>query len=151
MSYIEKTLREGENIAAKAELHWINYFKSFCILILGVVLAIASVGAVGMELYVWIVAAFLVLWGAYLSIKLMFVEMVVTNKRVVVKKGIIAVDTDELNNAKVEGIEIEQPVWGRILGYGDVCFYGVGVGKLRFSAIKNPTEFKKKADELVAG
>ena len=138
-------------MAAKAELHWINYFKSSCIIILGVVLAIAAVGAVGMELYVWGVAAFLVLWGAYLSVKLMFVEMVVTNKRVVVKKGIIAVDTDELNNAKVEGIEIEQSILGRILGYGDVCFYGVGVGKLRFAAIKNPTEFKRTADELVAG
>ena len=76
------------------------------------------------------------------------IEMAVTDKRVVLRKGIISIDSDEIKNLKVEGIEVEQSVMGRILNYGDVAFSGVGVAKLRFSDVARPRDVKRHAEEI---
>ncbi len=150
MSYVKRTLQEGETIELTAKLHWINYVYPMLLLLLAGVLWLFYItpGGFNKSDFFWLV----VLcggYGVYEFLKRWVMEMVVTNKRVVLRKGILAIDSDELKNAKIEGIEVEMTVLGRILNYGDVCFAGVGVNRFKFPAVANPREVKTRADEIV--
>ena len=150
MSYVKKTLQNGEVVELTAKLHWINYLF---VMLLFAVSALLWMYSLIPEDYnksdiFWLVL-FFAGWGIYQFLKLWVIEMAVTNKRVVLRKGIIAIDTDELKNMKIEGIEVEQSVMGRILNYGNVCFGGVGIGKLVFTNVSRPLEVKRRAEEIV--
>jgi len=151
MSYVKKTLQNGEIVELTAKLHWINYITSFLLFILAGLLWLYYIipdDEYNKSDIFWLVL-FFAGWGGYQFLKLWVIEMAVTNKRVVLRKGIIAIDTDELKNTKIEGIEVEQSVMGRILNYGNVCFGGVGVGKLVFTNVSRPLEIKRRAEEIV--
>lgn len=70
-------------------------------------------------------------------------EFVITNKRVIVKKGLIAIWTLEMNLQKIETVNVEQSIMGRILGYGCLTLIGSGGTRESFHCIKNPIEFRK--------
>ena len=150
MSYVKRTLQSGEIVELEAKLHWINYLVAWMLLAVGGLMWLCYLIS---EDYnksdlSWLVLFFCG-WGGYQFLKLWVIEMAVTNKRVVLRKGIIAIDTDELKNMKIESIEVEQTVMGRILNYGNVCFGGVGVGKLVFANVAKPLEVKRRAEEIV--
>ncbi len=69
-------------------------------------------------------------------------EMVITNKRIVVKTGLIRRETFDNRLAKVEGVSVEQGIIGRIFGYGSVTVRGVGIGSLTIPGIANAQGFK---------
>ncbi len=150
MSYVKGTLQSDEKIELWVRLHWINYLYAFGILFVSLLLWIYYItpGSYNKSDFFWLVV-FSAGWGVYEFLKLWTREMAVTNKRVVVRKGIISIDSDEIKNLKIEGIEVEQTVLGRILGYGNVCFGGVGVGRLVFENVDKPWEVKRKAEEIV--
>ncbi|MCY7351130.1 MAG: PH domain-containing protein [Cytophagaceae bacterium] len=74
-------------------------------------------------------------------------EFVVTNKRIIIKTGFISRDTIELNLNKVESIEVEQSVFGRMLGFGTLKVNGTGVTGQAFHKIDNPLEFRRRLQE----
>lgn len=150
MSYVQGTLQQGEKVELKVKLHWINYLYPAVLWAAAVLLLIYYLFPDDFnksDLF-WLII-FFAGWGGYEFLKLWTREMAVTNKRVVLRKGIISIDSDEIKNPKIEGIEVEQSVLGRILGYGDVCFAGVGIGKLKFAAVDHPWEVKRLAEEIV--
>jgi len=75
-------------------------------------------------------------------------EFVITNKRVIVKKGLIRRKTFEMNHTKIESINVDQSVLGRILGYGTLRIVGSGGTKEVVSNIHKPLEFRKKFQEM---
>lgn len=74
-------------------------------------------------------------------------EFVVTNKRIIIKTGFISRDTIELNLNKVESIEVEQSVFGRMLGFGTLKVNGTGVTGQAFHKISDPLEFRRRLQE----
>ncbi|OZI08143.1 hypothetical protein BWI93_10815 [Siphonobacter sp. BAB-5385] len=74
-------------------------------------------------------------------------EFVITNKRLVIKTGFISRDTIELNLNKVESIQVEQSVWGRMFGFGTVSIHGTGETSQVFTRISDPLEFRRKYQE----
>ena len=77
-------------------------------------------------------------------------EFAVTNKRVVIKVGLIRRHTLELLLAKVESIGVEQAVLGRILGYGTIVVVGTGGTRESFTNIAQPLEFRKQVQAHAA-
>ncbi len=76
------------------------------------------------------------------------VEMVVTNKRVILKKGIFIHNTDELRLEKVESTNIKKSLFGLILGYGTIVFTGTGNKVIKFEGIDNPQKIKNEIDDI---
>ena len=66
----------------------------------------------------------------------------VTNLRVVHKTGFIKRRSFEMSLDKVESVDVNQSILGRILNYGDVTILGVGEGKETISTIASPLEFR---------
>src|SRR5205809_7772010 len=69
-------------------------------------------------------------------------ETDVTNMRVVHKTGFIKRRTFEMSLDKVESVDVNQSIAGRILNYGDVTVRGVGEGAETIDTIASPLEFR---------
>ena len=55
-------------------------------------------------------------------------ELSVTNHRVIYKRGFIRRHTVEMNMDKVETVNVDQSILGRIAGYGTIHVLGTGQG-----------------------
>jgi uncharacterized membrane protein YdbT with pleckstrin-like domain len=97
-----------------------------------------------------VVAKFKIHWYAYMWVfailGLLFTEIALTTKKVIVKKGILSRNTDEMKLSKVENVELKQSLLGRILGYGQIIVSGTGSGKVTMTKIANPIEVKKQIE-----
>ncbi|MDD2986491.1 PH domain-containing protein [Flavobacterium sp.] len=75
-------------------------------------------------------------------------EFAITNKRVIIKTGLISRKTFEMNHSKIESVNVDQSIMGRILGYGTIGIVGSGGTREVFPNIKNPLAFRKKFQEM---
>ena len=69
-------------------------------------------------------------------------EIAVTNRRVIYKKGLIRRQTNEMNMDKVESVQVEQSILGRMFDYGTVTILGTGEGFETLRTIANPIELR---------
>jgi uncharacterized membrane protein YdbT with pleckstrin-like domain len=150
MSYVEKNLISGEELIYETGIHW-------SALILPVVYALVSATAGVAASYWWsdlkIVGAIFFAIAAiiivYAILKRNATEMAVTNRRVIIKTGITSRRSLEIMLAKVESIGIDEPTWGRILGYGSVTIHGTGGTPEPFHRIAHPAEFRREVQQQI--
>ena len=78
------------------------------------------------------------------------VELVITNRRIIYKKGWIARKTEEMSLRRIEEVNVKQGIGGRIFNYGKVRISGTGSGKINFPTVAQPLSFKKSIQEAQA-
>jgi uncharacterized membrane protein YdbT with pleckstrin-like domain len=146
MGYVDSNLLPNEHVTYRARLHRIIYLLPVCVLIVALVVALAS-GS-------WIAGGILGLIGLLLLvppwIRSISSEFAVTNKRVLVKVGLIRRHSLELLLQKVEGIGVDQGILGRILGYGTITVTGTGGTREAFRMIADPLEFRRQVQASLA-
>lgn len=77
-------------------------------------------------------------------------EFAITNRRVIIKTGLIARRTLEMNLEKIESVTVDQSILGRILGYGNIQIIGSGGTRETFFKISRPLTFRKRFQELTS-
>lgn len=127
MSYVENALLQGERIIYKGE---ISIWSLLPLIIIGLLLMAAN----GIGLIFWIIAV----------IKYQTTELVITNKRIIAKFGLIRRSTIEMNISKIESIQVEQSILGRIFDYGSLAISGAGNPKTPIPDISNPMNFRRR-------
>jgi uncharacterized membrane protein YdbT with pleckstrin-like domain len=147
MSYIEKNLMTGESIMYRAKLHWIVFLWPIICFVVAVSFFARGGNATGIGVPFILLA---IIMGIGSRIKYSTSEFGITNKRVIVKVGFIRRNSLEVLLSKVEGIQVNQGILGRILDYGSIVVSGTGGAKDPFHKISNPFEFRKKAQEQIA-
>lgn len=78
----------------------------------------------------------------------------VTNRRVIVQKGILGKDFDEIPVLQVRGVDVKQTFGQRILGYGTIRVSSEGgsrVGNEDWVGIPRPFKFQKVIENATAG
>ena len=158
MSYVESNLIPGEKVRYKTGLHWIVLFwPAVLCLVFGVTGLVLLVGVVGPKggsskamaivgLLCLVVGGLIALMGHFVRAA---TEIAVTNKRVIVKTGLLARKTVELLLSKVESIGVDESVWGRMLGYGSVVVRGTGGTPEPFHRVGHPLEFRRQVQEQI--
>jgi uncharacterized membrane protein YdbT with pleckstrin-like domain len=140
MGYVDSNLLPNEHVTYRARLHRIIYLLPVCVLIVALGVAVAS-GS-------WIAGGVLGLIGLVMLvppwIRSIGSEFAVTNKRVLVKVGLIRRHSLELLLQEVEGIGVDQGILGRILGYGTITVSGTGGTREAFRMIADPLEFRRQ-------
>jgi uncharacterized membrane protein YdbT with pleckstrin-like domain len=146
--YIDDILQPGEKLLYSTNAHWIFYLPAMVAWIAAAVLLILSRATVseGITL-LWLSASAVVALAAlYWTLKGWFhrwtTETDVTNLRVVHKEGFIKRRTFEMSLDKVESVDVNQSILGRILNYGDVTILGVGEGRETIRMIASPLAFR---------
>lgn len=151
MSYIEQNLNPGESILYQTRLHWIVLVAPFTIAaLLGLfgllgLLAGDSSTAVGVLVLLFIAA----LAAGFGILRRSSTEMAVTNKRVIIKTGIISKRTLELFLMKIESVGVEQGLSGRLFGYGSIVVRGTGGTHEPFTKIASPLEFRRHVQQQI--
>jgi uncharacterized membrane protein YdbT with pleckstrin-like domain len=146
--YIDEILQPGERLLYSTNAHWIFYLPAILAWIVVAILLVlsratttdsinllclAAAAVIGVVALYWTVRAWFHRWTT---------ETDVTNLRVVHKSGFIKRRTFEMSLDKVESVDVNQSILGRILNYGDVTILGVGEGKETISTIASPLAFR---------
>jgi uncharacterized membrane protein YdbT with pleckstrin-like domain len=119
-NYVDSHLIKGETVVHSAKLHWIIYLTPKAILTLWIAPYIQQVTS----------------------------ELAITTKRIIIKVGLIARRTLEMNLSKIETVNVDQSIMGRILNYGSITVIGTGGTREVFNDIANPMQFRKAFQEI---
>ena len=147
MSYIDDNLMSHEKIIYRAHLHWVIFTWPVIWLVIAVLCFIGGDDTATVGGIFTLIAVFHTI-PLFITYKTS--EFGVTNKRVMVKVGFIRRNSLEVLLAKVEGIQVNQGILGRMLGYGSIVVSGTGGSKDPFHKISAPLEFRRKAQEQIA-
>ncbi len=146
--YIDEILQPGEKVLYSTNAHWIFYLPAIAAWIVAIVLfgLSRSTTTEGLVLLCLSASAVVALAALYWTTKAWFhrwtTETDVTNLRVVHKTGFIQRRTFEMALDKVESVDVNQSILGRILDYGDVTIMGVGEGRETIDTIAAPLKFR---------
>ena len=132
-TYVDQVLLPGETIAWRARYHWITYgwpiFWTLVTLGFGIVITLP--------------------WAIVVWINQKSTDLVATDRRLIHKTGLISRKVTESRLGKIETINVDQGILGRMLGYGTVSVTGTGVSAVSFPNIADPLGFKR-AIEIAA-
>jgi uncharacterized membrane protein YdbT with pleckstrin-like domain len=124
-SYVEQALTRGESVLHLGRTSW---WSLSGYLFFGIVLLPVGVGLILLAL-AWV--------------KQRSTELAVTNKRVITKFGFIQRDTVELNIQKVESVQVQQGIMGRMLDFGTIVIAGGGNPQAPVPGISDPMGFRR--------
>ena len=147
MSYVDRVLQPGETVRHASRIHWVVYLPGLLIVLVGlaggiyatsfdpdtqriVMIGAGAVVAVGL---VSLIGAWFRRWTT---------ELAVTDRRIIFKRGFIRRHSMEMNMDKVESVDVDQSVLGRMFGYGDIIVRGTGSGLEPLKGIDSPIEFR---------
>ena len=157
MGYVDDAVTPGERVIHKGRVHWAIFLPSVFLLLLSLgsllvksnlpngaprnvaavaqlVFAVWTLVSVGRRVLAWI-----------------FTEFAVTSRRVIAKFGAISWRTVELNHNQIEGVQVDQGVVGRALGYGTVVVTGTGGTLTPIPVVERPLEFRRIVLEAIEG
>ena len=149
MGYAERVLQPGEAIAYRASLHWILMAPGVVLTVAAMALSIVAAVKAGPDLRTGLLGLSLVLFlfGAAQLLRAWLrrisTEIIVTNRRIILKTGLVGRQSIEMNLDKVESVLVNQSVLGRILDYGALVIRGVGAGLEPIADVAAPLEFHK--------
>lgn len=141
--FIPTLLAPGEKIVLETELSWFEYIPFIAAIIVEAICAGLLVGEVGL---VPAILLFLVVGAATALVPLLerkYSEFVVTNRRVIVKTGIISRNVFEMPPGKIESVDLSQSIGGRIFDYGTLVLHGTGDTAKVLKMIESPVRFRK--------
>ncbi len=133
MSYIEKSLGQGERIVARAHFHWWYSMKAW--------LALIFLG--------WCIIGIVIFVS--MMVKKWTTEIGVTTHRFVEKTGLFSLKTNEVALTNIEGVTLTQSFWGQMLGYGHLRIEGTGVDHIDLPSIGDPLGFRAAIETAKSG
>ena len=128
--------------------HWVFYLPAIVAWILALILLVLSRSTTTDSLVLLCLASSAVVaiaalyWTARAWFHRLTTETDVTNLRVVHKAGFIKRRTFEMSLDKVESVDVNQSILGRLLNYDTVTVRGVGEGKETIQMIAAPLAFR---------
>ena len=146
--YIDEILQPGEKVLYSTTAHWIFYLPAIGAWIVAIAFLVLSrtIVAETPTLICLSLAAIAAIFAFYKMLTAWFhrwtTETDVTNLRVVHKTGFIKRRTFEMSLDKVESVDVNQTILGRLMNYGDVTVRGVGEGAETIKTIASPLDFR---------
>ena len=143
-SYTAATLQANERPLHHTTIHWMALTGP----VVGAVLSLIVVMPIAMlaswKGYYWVWLLLLLPVGILLSavIAVRTSELVITDRRVIIKVGFIQRHTFEMFISKIESVAVFQGMTGRIFNYGTVEIRGTGGSSESFATIAAPLQFR---------
>jgi uncharacterized membrane protein YdbT with pleckstrin-like domain len=155
-SYVDSVLAEGERIVYRAHVSRWKFVLSYLV---GIFFVLAGAAAYvrradfgtesAMPAVVFVVIGLVVVLSAV--VRRWTTELVLTNRRIITKRGLVARNTVEMNLGKVESLHVNQSLMGRLFDYGDVTVVGTGSSLEPLLGISSPLELRKNLGTVAEG
>ena len=143
---IEERLLDGEEIIQHSYIHIGIFWKPVAVLIIALLVGFFIVKELGMLLL--ITAA---LMAFYALIKKEILLLVITNKRIFARYGILQVDVVDIHLDKIESLELERMVPGFIMGYANVVIMGTGNRYIVIPYVGNAIAMRRAYNQIALG
>jgi uncharacterized membrane protein YdbT with pleckstrin-like domain len=161
MAYDGQDLTSDERVVYRTYLHWIVLVPSFALggvlIVVGVIAAtrprfldtVYSGGGNHLLVlgYVLVIAGLCVAAGGVL--RRISTALTVTTRRVTISTGIALRRSLEILLSKVESIEVEQTLIGRLLDYGSIVVRGTGGTPEPIQMIGHPLDFRRQVQNQI--
>jgi uncharacterized membrane protein YdbT with pleckstrin-like domain len=163
MSYLQKMLLPDERIVHIATLHWVIFIPGLLFTAAGIFFGLYGhdlvsdfVGAafapvigkiVAGGALVCSLAGLGLLTGAV--VRQSATELAITNRRLIAKYGFISRSTFEIMINRVTGVNFDQTITGRMLGFGTILVHGAGGDISPFDGVANPQLFQRALMDTV--
>jgi len=144
MAYYTKVLQPDETVKIIGRLHWSIYGRAVLVLAVAVALLVLSARLTDpdWQRYALMAAGVVGLLGLLLLLSAWLrrraTEIVVTDRRVIFKRGLLSRHTVEMNVSKIETVDVEQGLSGRIWDYGTLLIRGTGSGVEPLEGVGSP-------------
>lgn len=149
--FIGATLSKNETIKSLFPLHWIVWLKVIFPALLFLLSIPVSVGysAASNSNALWFFPIIFLITAVCSTLSILGTEYAITDKRLVGKTGFIFRNNIDIRIAKLESVILDQSIFGRIFGYGNIIFNGTGSGKSAFICIDNPMMAKNLINQIL--
>src|SRR6185437_8986319 len=154
MPYYTRVLQPGEKVLVVGQLHWSIYLRAVLVLLIAAALLVWSYWLPDplWQRYVAVAGGVVAVFGILLLlatwIRRRATEIVVTDRRVIFKRGLLTRHTVEMNVSKIETVDVEQGLSGRIWDYGTLLIRGTGSGFEPLVGVGSPIQIR---NAFVAG
>lgn len=144
MSYVDANLLNGETVVHRTRAHWIHFWP----LLFAVLLALLLLPLREEQPLVFLAPVALGLFFLFRGlVRIRGSEYAVTNRRVIMKEGVVRRASVEILLSKVEGILVDQGLLGRLFGYGTLQVAGTGGSRHSYTRISDPLAFRRAVQE----
>ena len=142
--YTAATLQANERPLHHTTIHWMALMGAVVGAILSLIVVVPIAMLASWKGYYWIWLLLLLPVGILLSavIAVRTSELVITDRRVIIKVGFIQRHTFEMFISKIESVAVFQGMTGRIFNYGTVEIRGTGGSSESFATIAAPLQFR---------
>jgi uncharacterized membrane protein YdbT with pleckstrin-like domain len=141
--YINDILQPNEKLVFSTTIHWMIYLPGIILWLFAI--AIYAYGAQYSPAF-QLLALAVALIAAISSLRAWFrrwtTEIDVTDMRIVFKRGFIRRHTVEMNMDKVESVDVDQSILGRMFDFGNIVVRGTGHGIEPLYNIQAPLQFR---------
>jgi uncharacterized membrane protein YdbT with pleckstrin-like domain len=123
-------------------VRWILYLQARLLALVGAVASLLG------PPWRWVASAIFFSLALILALRAWFIrwtnEIVVTDRRVIYAHGFIQRHTVEVHMDKIESVDVDQTMMGRILDYGDVTIRGTGTTLEPIRQADRPIAFRNE-------
>lgn len=158
MGYPTRLLSSDERIVIELRPHWLELIVPTVVLIVAAVIA----GALAVltpdwsiqpwvQLTIGVIALIIVLrWSVWQYLVWWLTQYTVTNRRLIIRSGVIARKGHDLPLQRINDVAFEQTWWERFLGCGTLQVESAGeLGQLRLRDIPHVEDVQRDLYELV--
>jgi len=147
MNYVRRVLQPGETVVHVARIHPVIFLTAMLWFVAAIVLLIASLTVqgdlrIGAEALAIFCLIFALVSALPALVRRLSTELAVTDRRVIYKSGVLARHTLEMNRSKVESVDVDQSLLGRLLGFGTIIVRGTGGSLEPIRMIGDPLTFR---------
>jgi len=145
MSYVKRTLGTKETELYSTGYHWL-YWSGVSLLVLPFLLTALGSMTSGSG---WTYALLLLFaapcaYGVYYLVHGIALEVAVTTDRFVKKSGLVSITSEEVSLDKIEEVNVEETILGRLFGFGTVSVHGTGTGKIYVHMMTDPIRLRRE-------
>jgi uncharacterized membrane protein YdbT with pleckstrin-like domain len=136
-------LRVDEKLLAKAVISNGIYWRAGAVLLLA---ALFFLFAPPLGMFLSFVAMVIFLFFHLMKI---FLILAVTDQRVILRSGILKIDTIQIRIERIESVEVQRTLMGQILGYATIIITGTGSRLAYIPYIENAQTVRDALDDIL--
>jgi uncharacterized membrane protein YdbT with pleckstrin-like domain len=150
VSYLRQILQPDERVLYESRLHWLIYLPGAVLLCGAVLIDVAGQYFFGSDATTRFIADIVAVVVGLLAlialadewIRRKTTEIAVTDRRIIFKRGLIRRHTIEMNMDKIESVDVDQTVLGRLFNFGTIVIHGTGSDVEPLHRIEDPLRFR---------
>ena len=146
MTYVDSILEPGEHVRYRTNVSWTIYTPAILLALCALASLLAGATYTDIATIGWFAAIVFALAAFVAAIPAWFrrwtTEIAITDRRIILKRGLIRRHTVEMNMQKVESVDVDQTLTGRLFNYGNVTIRGTGSSFEKLSMIDAPLKLR---------